>query len=464
MDRFTGTAVAFALASTASFSACAPDTTTIALPQAGDTIQFSVPWDSISENVDTMLISGDTVVVTVTDTVLSPPDTVLIPVVDTVINGNDTVFVNSTDTIVSIDTVIVTTVDTVVTVDTIIVVDTVISPPPTLDFGVNSLELPLGASRTVSVTVVNALGVPVPVGTVTWLSGDPSIASVNQNARVTGVTEGSTDIFAIADAEGLSASLPVSVVDTTTIPPPPPPAQGVWFEEDWDYADTNQLLADPNGWLFRYPNAPIDLVVDPTAPWASRKAFVVRMNPSAGSGGFDITFPAANAVRPREIWQETWIKFSPDWRTNWNKPGNPDHKTFQWYDQDETGSKRWSLKFGVFGGAIQASATASYFLGVDGPSPVQQLDLPSEMWDGEWHRVRVHLSMGSGNGSDGIYRLMIDGNTLASDFAANTSAHGPNDYFRKTALGRNLNQVPDIEMEVYYGQTRVWISDPGWNW
>lgn len=60
------------------------------------------------------------------------------------------------------------------------------------------LGLALGDTSTLSATLVNALGSPLPGGTVSWQSRATSVASVNSSGRVTGLAEGTAVIVASA--------------------------------------------------------------------------------------------------------------------------------------------------------------------------------------------------------------------------------------------------------------------------
>ncbi len=71
------------------------------------------------------------------------------------------------------------------------------------------LGLGVGDTSTLSATLVNALGNPLP-GAVTWQSRAASIASVNSSGRVTGVAEGATVV--VASAAGFSDSVLVRSV------------------------------------------------------------------------------------------------------------------------------------------------------------------------------------------------------------------------------------------------------------
>ena len=246
---------AAALAAVLAVSCTIEDVLVDVNPGSGDSLQFSIPFDSLVQRVDTLLVDGDTVIIVVTDTVFTPGDTVVVSVTDTLrttdtlvvvdtlreerittvidtITGDtvrivdtvnvitfdttvvfDTVVVTRLDTVIQIDTVVVTTTDTVVQVDTVVRVDTVVTPPPSLSFGAKSLALKVGETQTVSVTMTNALGYPVTPSLLSWFSTNSAVASTTSSGAVTGKAAGSASVIAVAAVEGLSATLPVEVRD-----------------------------------------------------------------------------------------------------------------------------------------------------------------------------------------------------------------------------------------------------------
>lgn len=278
------------------------------------------------------------------------------------------------------------------------------------------------------------------------------------------VTNGSGDaVFTVTpDSDGgtftLTASAP-GYPDATLAVDVAAQGAAPWFEEDWDYADTADFLSDPNGWLS--PDGTLEkvLVQDPTAPWPSQKCFEVRFVAGGPtSAGVDVFFPRASEDQPREIWQETWIRWSSNWKTNFNGSGNPDHKTILWFDQNSSGSRRWSFKAGVFSSAQIRTYTSNVD---DDPGRLSSATAPEILWDNEWHRIRVHFRMQDG-GPNGIIESWIDDLKMFELFDVFNPDQRDFDYFNKTALGRNLNQTPDQDQQIRYGRTRVYLNDPGW--
>ncbi|MFC1648655.1 hypothetical protein ACFL1B_04310 [Nanoarchaeota archaeon] len=231
-----------------------------------------------------------------------------------------------------------------------------------------------------------------------------------------------------------------------------------WLEEDWDYSSTTQMLSQPHLERYEY-SGQIELITDSTAPWPSKKAFTV-----VNSGGMDIWFcwdgcsqsnlsPWPGPQTSREIWQETYIKFDSHWKTDFGGSGNPDHKTFFFFGPNSV--PRWELKFGVYGGSLVCFSSDE---GI--PPTTNNPNHDTEVWDGEWHQVRVHIDMGSG-GSTSAYEMWFDGVKRCGSTSLPT--YLPSSYYwEKISLGRNLNQQATPDQKVWYGKTSVWTQDPGW--
>ncbi len=501
---------------------CAVDDVIININPSGDSITFLVPWDSIDERVDTIIIDGDTIILYVIDTVIAPVDTILIPILDTLVqidtvvvtiidtqtvsdtvfqsvleptvdsvSGDttfvlitdtiidfievitfvtDTAFVTDTvvetivDTVVRFDTVIETSTDTVIQLDTIVLVDTVITPPPTLDFGAESITLEVGEAVVLQVSLTNALGLPVPQTEVEWFSGNPVVASVAQGGTVSGLSTGSAQVFAIAASAGLSSFLLVLVEDNSPPAPPPDGNPTPWFEEVWDYSSTAEMQGDPNGWLEKNGDF-VTLTTGLSTPWGGTTAMRDSIVPgellTSGEpivGGYDLEFPRAATDQPREIWGEVYVRFSANWKTNWGGSGNPDHKTL--LVQNQNSSHRWSLKIGNRQGNGYACYTAAD--GAHGPDLIgANLDAPSQAWDGDWHRMRFHMKMGTQGGLDGRLACWFE-NTKYRDGDVGTNSTS-SEYFEEIQLGRTLNQAPTETIWLEYGRVRFFIIDPGWD-
>lgn len=515
-------------------ASCAADDVIINInPDSGDSIEFSIPFDSLSETVDTIVVDGDTIILIVLDTVITPSDTVLVPVFDTIlvvdtvlqvdtlvdtvdfvgtiidagtgdttfvliqdsiiVIGVDTAFIvvvdtletTVFDTVIQFDTVFEERVDTTITVDTVLVVDTVWEPRPELGFGSDELELEIGESVTLKVTVLNALGQPVPAEALDWLSAAPSIATVSNVGRVTGVSEGSTDIFAIADGAGLSASITTSVADTASTTPPPPdtvvsPGE-LWFEEGWSYADTDDMKSDPNRWLsfktWNAENAETFLATGiPGTPWGGGRAlkvtYFVGSNPQDPEASTRIDFPRAVADQPGEFWMETYVKWDPFFKTDFGRGFTADHKTFFFWENTE--DRRHEFKVGLFSRGMWARIGDRYEEVAQFPasggsghpdqySESNQLIPEDEVWDGVWHRLRFHIRLDT-DGTDGEWEVWLDDMKVVDGQGIDlASASSGSTHWTGVTLAANLNEGPDVEAQsIWFGPVRVWIGDPGW--
>ena len=79
----------------------------------------------------------------------------------------------------------------------------------TVQLSQNSLSLTVGATATVVATPLDADGVALTGRTVSWSSGDLTIATVSESGIVTAVAAGTTTIT--ATCEGISSSVTVTV-------------------------------------------------------------------------------------------------------------------------------------------------------------------------------------------------------------------------------------------------------------
>lgn len=79
-----------------------------------------------------------------------------------------------------------------------------------IDFGVESLDVPRTATRTLDAHVICKAGHTVD-RTIDWSVSDPSIALVNQDGGITGIMPG--EVIVSARSGGLSASVPIRVTD-----------------------------------------------------------------------------------------------------------------------------------------------------------------------------------------------------------------------------------------------------------
>lgn len=258
------------------------------------------------------------------------------------------------------------------------------------------------------------------------------------------------------------------------------PMVQAWFTENWNYADSAEMHTDPNGWLSLGPGKTDeynDLEIDSAAPWGAPYRNLKAGYDATGGGGYDITFPDASTDSLRTIWQEVWMKFTNGWKTDWGDAGNPDHKTLQWYDQGESGTRRTGFKLGVFGGGTQASLDANAFVGIQYCAGAEQggvlgPNLPADVWDGNWQRFRFYISYDATPGADstGVMHVNWSNETigLGNDStivwcdAVGSGQYTSGFYINTTVMGRNQNHTPDSLVFAHYGKVTVYSTDPGW--
>ncbi|MDO4543517.1 MAG: leucine-rich repeat protein [Clostridia bacterium] len=115
-----------------------------------------------------------------------------------------------------------------------------------------NVSLYIGEATTLSVSVSPSNATDK---TVTWASDNASVATVNQNGRVTAVAAGTTYIRATAkDGSGKYGSAKITVLTPTPAPTTPPPTQPsdqevylvgqVGYEPEFDYDEDGNLLFD----------------------------------------------------------------------------------------------------------------------------------------------------------------------------------------------------------------------------
>lgn len=337
-------------------------------------------------------------------------------------------------------------------------------PPPSTPTSIQVLPPQVtfdqvGQSLQLSAMVYDANNSPFSTA-VSWSSSNPGVASVGSDGTVTAQAVGSATVT--ASAAGLSA---VSQITVTTTAPPPPPPSGVWQEQTWDFADIAAMRAAPNlegagdaGGL----GASRPVVLPTPGPWGGNRALEnyfgtipADWQPQVATNWY---FPRTE----RELWLETWIRFDDNWEIGPGNPnyaaanGNVDHKTiFIW----EENWRRWEVKFGPnWGDCVASAASHDIFYGyLTFPDNRGKCQADRDVWDGQWHRFRIHVKMGTGNGRMRVWwddSLVIDRQGLDTQSGSNR--------FMGITFGGNRNQGTNQPMSFFYGPARLFRADPGW--
>jgi hypothetical protein len=242
-------------------------------------------------------------------------------------------------------------------------------------------------------------------------------------------------------------------------PRPEPPSSGETWVETWNYEPLppGTECALTSGPLYcKVGNVAIETgtLIDGTTGRFLRARY--PGNGVAGVANVDLRLP--EHVRSSELWIEVEVRFDSSWGIN------SDDKTF-FVMQDKPGicteCDRWEFHLRGLGGGNQ-----DHFAGANNMSPEWFFnfpggvwDLASQVWDGRWHTVRLHLR-NPGTGSDGIFRLWWDGKLVQdqSGFATRNTPTGS--VFSHIILGANSDPFGSGVRD--WGRVRVWTSNPGW--
>ncbi|MEP6475032.1 MAG: hypothetical protein ABJC74_15005, partial [Gemmatimonadota bacterium] len=285
--------------------------------------------------------------------------------------------------------------------------------------------------------------------TLAWSSTGGSVSS--SGMFTAGTTAGSFRVIASALAGLITDTATVTVTAAGGVTP--------WVEDDFSsYSSSSQMLADP---LHLYSiedgyNTDPRITLDPTdGVNGSSKSMKYTLTATGTpcqetTVGRNFKFPATVS----EAWVEVWAKFSANFRTAANAgcASNPDYK---FIFGRTVGTPRFDILIG----------NSSNYLEVSWPNHEEGARMPMapsyQVFDGQWHRYRLHYKLATSGQSNGGTELWIDGvlafSNLHSDTGAATGIYG-------LALARNLNQGPaaGVTMSVNWGDVKVFNANPGW--
>jgi len=331
----------------------------------------------------------------------------------------------------------------------------------------DSIGVKVGGTQGVKVTLKDANGYNLTTQpSTTWTSSNGAVMTVSADGVVKGESAGS----AILTATSSSLSTSASVAVTADAPPPVQGGAAPLHSENFaGFGSVQEYLASipHRGW----PRGESHMdFVNESPPGIGGQAirFTFRDATAQGGSGRDGRCSGSSIgfdydVRPlvgeaaTEVWDEFWIKYSPNWTTvppvEWACTGNPDHKL-------------------IFANIFGASGRFSVLAG-NGPSASWLLESPggsntwytkrvggsAAHWDGEWFRVRRHMRLSSAPGvADGVYRVWINDELIGDSGPWLIEASE----IWSVSLGRNRNHGAGEDMSVSFGAFSVWTRNPGW--
>ncbi len=331
----------------------------------------------------------------------------------------------------------------------------------------------VGSTANLSAEARSTNGARILTPGVVWTSLNSGVATVNSSGRVTARAVGIAFIVATANCcspdtvrvEVSAQQQPESPPPPTTPPPPtnptPPPTTpspgGAAYEQQWNFSSTQGLLAAAMG----SPNCPVSLEQSSGIPTSTTGKFARTRYPGTGSEGSCNLDLALNIGNAREIWLEVWLRFDSNWG------GTSDDKTLFVFSNAQ-GGRRWEIHYATPTRSFGGASNMAFEFTSDHPAFPGALDVVNKVWDGQWHRHRLHLKMGNG---DGIFEWWFDDHPIITRTQASAgwvSRTGSNlntgnpatDFFHSIRLGANADPRGSGTRD--WGPVRVYTTNPGW--
>lgn len=242
-------------------------------------------------------------------------------------------------------------------------------------------------------------------------------------------------------------------------------ADWVW---DWDQANTAAMISaitSAGGENSSTGAGGIELLTGLTGtPWGGSKA--LRCQFLASGSGTDHQIGAtlsmstwADTNQPREIWLQSWVRWSSNW--SWTGPyagGGAGHKHLFLFDDEQTGAGRWENIVGIGNSTNQMTFAGGYASengGTGGAATAPAAGLYS--WAGAgWLEIWYHGLM---NDPNGVWEMAVDGELF--DFGTGGDLdRGAARYFKYIALSRNQNNGKANDESVDWAPIYVYTTEP----
>ena len=317
--------------------------------------------------------------------------------------------------------------------------------PTTIELSPTFLALDVGESASVSATVLDQFGEPLPDETVSWSSADETVATVSSSGLVTGAGQGSTTIT--ASAQDANEDLPVVVNPPLGESEPSynPATDALIDNESFDafssYASEggNELrdkyptgrVTWPSGdFTFPHPDAETDGIVTLVSPGRGGSGKALRLKYGGADGGSDIlvgtegrlgSIGGLDGTLPEVAGPYTHIIFQSWFRTSVGAdPSNFNDSSVKGFMLWNVNSDRWEIRPTLL--RYRFTRWPDPRWGFDGGYPENDFtghdhwktaDGFPELWspynDGNWHRFTWELYHdGDPSGRIGT-RVWLDG-------------------------------------------------------
>ncbi len=305
-------------------------------------------------------------------------------------------------------------------------------------------------------------GVPVTfsvsgLGSVNAASG---LYNAGPSAGTSKVIVRTTDGSSKADTATVSISIPSPVLP--------------WIAEDFSsYTSTADMFANPRGdFLSAWDEYKSRISLDQTVGFGSSTKSMLYSFPDRTLVPLDFSDPSISKTAnnrcsdisiqrymplptaTNEVWLEVYAKFAANFTTvaptAWVCTNNPDYKFIFFRVLPEP--ERYEIKAGVYG--IPTFLVGRY---PGGPADTPPIVRPPTIFDGQWHRFRMHGKVNTAGQNNGAYQAWMDDILFynANNVSIPYSIVG-------IWLGANLNQGPATVQNLWWGRVIAYDKNPGW--
>jgi len=301
----------------------------------------------------------------------------------------------------------------------------------------DTATLPIQGSWPLHAVALDSAGDSLLTASITWLSTNPAVATVDGNGLVTAVDSGTATITAAS--QGRTGAAVVSVVPPGTGPwPNEPSGFRVITDQPWD-------LLTSLGWFVDFGTASIG--VDPSAPLSPPSVLQITY-PVGYSGGSAPGTLARDVGGVRQLYVGLWWKVSNPWQghvTNSNK--------IQYVFSNENGSITMVM-YGSPGGPYELRVFPQ-FTSSSGQWLVPNVThIPVTL--GAWHKIEWLIVYNTTNDPpNGICRWWLDGQLIGDYY----NLRFPTDQLAQYKVAPVWGGVGDTKRELdYYWYDHVHVS------
>jgi hypothetical protein len=314
----------------------------------------------------------------------------------------------------------------------------------------------------------------------TWSDGVSRSVSVSYNVNggtislgglyTAGSATGSYRVIANCDC-GKSDTSYVTISLSTA--PPPSGSVAPYASDDFStYTSKSQMLSSP---LYGATDNPAQIALDETVGFGSsgrsmRYDFPNRTaeGTTTGYDGYCTSYVISRSPTvpsgTKHMWSEVWVRFDAHFvvraPSEWGCKSGADYKflfatvrpnaagQYGRFQMDMPGWK-WVVAYPSMPGGDESLQSPQ----------IPASTVPSALWDGNWHRVRMETRLSTTSDSpDGLVRQWVDDVLIWEKVGVVIDRPG----FYGLALGANMNQGPAIPQSIWWGKWSIWLTNPGW--